>query len=63
MKITWREVAGSQIARLRVRQVADCWLAGRELAKSLAAGLQVTSSPGRLISDLRELRAADHLGE
>ncbi|KAL0420848.1 UNVERIFIED_CONTAM: hypothetical protein Slati_3107700 [Sesamum latifolium] len=57
------------------------WLAGRELARSLAAGSlvacppdrwllarrsrarQIASSPGRLISDLRELWAADHLGE
>ncbi|KAL0461149.1 UNVERIFIED_CONTAM: hypothetical protein Slati_0002500 [Sesamum latifolium] len=44
-------------------QVVGCWLAGRGLVRSLAAGSQVASSSGQLISDLRELRAADHLGE
>ncbi|KAL0416038.1 UNVERIFIED_CONTAM: hypothetical protein Slati_3435700 [Sesamum latifolium] len=47
----------------QARQIVGCWLAGRELARLLAAGSQVASSPGRLVSDLRELRAADHLGE
>ncbi|KAL0439381.1 UNVERIFIED_CONTAM: hypothetical protein Slati_2421100 [Sesamum latifolium] len=47
MKIEWREVAGSQIARSRVRQVAGCWLAGRELARSLATGSLVMNPPDR----------------
>ncbi|KAL0430660.1 UNVERIFIED_CONTAM: Retrovirus-related Pol polyprotein from transposon RE2 [Sesamum radiatum] len=32
--------------RSRARQVAGCWLAGREPARSLAASSQVASSPG-----------------
>ncbi|KAL0440595.1 UNVERIFIED_CONTAM: hypothetical protein Slati_2542500 [Sesamum latifolium] len=47
MKIEWREVAGSQIARSRVRQIDSCWLAGREIARSLLDGSLVASPPGR----------------
>ncbi|KAL0411171.1 UNVERIFIED_CONTAM: hypothetical protein Slati_3706800 [Sesamum latifolium] len=48
--------------RSQARQVAGCWLTGRELVRSLTSGSQVVSSPGRWLTDWRPARAgaADH---